>query len=428
MVGDQKIMTNAKQLAERLCKQMANSKQNSKQLTECLCCGSKNLHLVLDLNEQPMANSFISSPDEPELTFPLQLNICTECTHLQLSHAVKPDLLFKNYLYVSGTSQTLRDYFDWFANFTLGYNADAKTVLDIACNDGSQLNSFKALGLDTWGVDPAENLYSISSADHKVICDYFTREHAEFFKDKQLDIINAQNVFAHNSYPLEFLEMCKEIMHDDSVLFIQTSQADMIVNNEFDTIYHEHLSFFNANSMQALANRAGLTLIDITKTPIHGNSYVFVFSKTATPRDSVQTMLDTERLAGLQDISTYIEYAVKAKTVVEDLTAFIDEYRNNGYVIAGYGAAAKGNTLLNFANTRLDFIIDDNPLKQTLYAPGNHSVVMSIDILEQLHDSKILFIPLAWNFFTEIRNRIKAVRDNDDDLFVRFFPTVVIGS
>ena len=110
------------------------------------------------------------------------------------------------------------------------------------------------------------------------------------------------------------------------------------------------------------------------------------------------------------------------------MTAFIDEYQSNGYVIAGYGAAAKGNTLLNFANTKLDFIIDDNLLKQRLYAPGNHSVVMSIDILEQLHDSKILFIPLAWNFFTEIRNRIKAVRDNDDDLFVRFFPTVVIGS
>ena len=213
--------------------------QDAKELNECLCCGSEKLKLVLDLNEQPLANSFKKTAEEDEPTFPLRLNICEECTHLQLSHAVNPDLLFKNYLYVSGTSQTLRDYFDWFAKRTLEYfEMPPQTVLDIACNDGSQLNSFQALGLKTYGIDPAENLHVLSNANHEVVCDYFKEKYVYHYKNKNLDIITAQNVFAHNDYPLDFLLQCKEIMHDKSRLFIQTSQADMIKNNEFDTIYH----------------------------------------------------------------------------------------------------------------------------------------------------------------------------------------------
>jgi len=223
--------------------------ENAKELDSCLCCGSDKLKLTLDFNEQPMANSFIDDPDDPELTFPLRLNLCEDCTHLQLSHAVNPDLLFKHYLYVSGTSKTLKEYFDWFVTYAESFFVDKPTtVLDIACNDGTQLDSFKAKGFKTYGVDPAENLYELSSKNHEVICDYFTDAHVDTLKAKNIDIINAQNVFAHNSYPVKFLQQCRDIMHDDSLLFVQTSQANMVMNNEFDTIYHEHLSFFNANS------------------------------------------------------------------------------------------------------------------------------------------------------------------------------------
>lgn len=399
------------------------------ELTECIACGSTHLTQVLDLNNQPLANSFlrIEHLQFPEPIFPLVLNSCTECSHLQLSHAVNPDLLFKNYLYVSGTSQTLKDYFDWFANFTLNYVEEPTNVLDIACNDGTQLDSFKALGLETFGVDPATNLHRLSSVNHNVICDYLKRDHIGQLQVQELDIINAQNVFAHTSDPLEFLSICKNIMHDKTVLFIQTSQADMVKNNEFDTIYHEHLSFFNANSMQSLANRAGLNLIDIVKTPIHGNSYVFVFSKTLEPRETVAQMLHDERELGLQEASTYVEYAEKAKQVVVDLNATITEYRGKGFRIVGYGAAAKGNTLLNFGNILLDYIVDDNPLKQGLFAPGVRTPVVSIDALDLIpEDTNVLFVPLAWNFYTEIRNRIKAVRDNENDVFVKYFPTIVL--
>lgn len=401
--------------------------EDAKQLTECLCCGSERLKLVLDLNEQPLANSFKKTDDEDEPYFPLHLNICENCTHLQLSHAVNPDLLFKNYLYVSGTSQTLRDYFDWFAKRTLEYfEILPTTVLDIACNDGSQLNSFKSLGLKTYGIDPAENLHKLSNANHEVVCDYFTDKYTYHYKNKNLDIITAQNVFAHNSYPLEFLLECKEIMHDRSRLFIQTSQADMIKNNEFDTIYHEHLSFFNSSSMKALAERAGLYIIDIQKTPIHGNSYVFVMAKNPGARPSVQHQIDQEREQGLQDMNTYLAYADRCYTIVEDLKATIDHYRSLNYLVVGYGAAAKGNTLLNFGKINLDYIIDDNPLKQGLYSPGMTTLVVPIDILEQYRESKVAFVPLAWNFFTEIKGKIKANRDVADDVFIKYFPTIKV--
>jgi 2-polyprenyl-3-methyl-5-hydroxy-6-metoxy-1,4-benzoquinol methylase len=398
--------------------------EDAKQLNECLCCGSERLKLVLDLKEQPMANSFKKTAEEDEPYFPLRLNICEECTHLQLSHAVNPDLLFKNYLYVSGTSKTLKEYFDWFASYSFEhFDETPKSVLDIACNDGTQLNSWKAHGLKTYGIDPAENLHPISSAEHDVICDYFTDKYTYHYKSKNLDIINAQNVFAHNSYPLEFLKQCKEIMHDNTVLFIQTSQADMIKNNEFDTIYHEHLSFFNANSMNELAKRAGLYLTGVNKTPIHGNSYVFVFKKQ--PHDgNIQEVLDAERAQGLQDMNTYLAYADRCYTIVEDLNNMIAHYRGLGYVVAGYGAAAKGMTLINFGNINLDFVIDDNPMKQGLFCPGSNIPVVGIDMLDQCQDVKVAFVPLAWNFFTEIRSKIKGKRDQEGDVFIRYFPTI----
>lgn len=404
-----------------------NNMKNAKELDICLACGSTHLNTILDLNEQPLANSFKQSPDDAEDVFPLKLNVCGDCTHLQLSHAVNPDLLFKNYLYVSGTSKTLREYFDWFATYSQQYfSVPPKTALDIACNDGTQLDSFKAVGLSTYGIDPAKNLYELSSKSHDVICDYLTANHVAYYADKKIDIINAQNVFAHNSYPLEFLKICKDIMHDESVLFIQTSQADMVVNNEFDTIYHEHLSFFNSQSMKALAKRAGLHLIDITKTPIHGNSYVFVFSKHPANPDHVIHQLKLEDEAGLGDIATYYTYAEKCRKVVTELKEEIARCREDGYAIVGYGAAAKGNTLLNFGDIILDYIIDDNPLKQGLYTPGTNIPVVSIQALELDVDEKIAFVPLAWNFFTEIRANIKKARNNESDVFIKYFPTVTI--
>ena len=173
---------------------------NYKEKKDCVCCGKSNLSLVLDLNNQPLANSY-HKEDELLEEYPLGLNLCEDCYHLQLTHIVNPDLLFKNYLYCSGTTQTLRDNFEWFSNFVLeNSDIEVETVLDIACNDGSQLDCFKSKGINTYGVDPAENLHELSSKNHNVICDYFDSS----LYDRMFDVIIAQNVFAHNENAKKF--------------------------------------------------------------------------------------------------------------------------------------------------------------------------------------------------------------------------------
>jgi SAM-dependent methyltransferase len=409
------------------------SQQNSVELKECLACGSSHLKLTFNLGEQPLANSYKDSPDEIQEAFPLAINRCEKCYHVQLTHAVNPELMFKEYLYVSGTSLIMRQHFDWFANFTKEYFNFANaltptTVLDIGCNDGTQLDYFQEKGFTTFGVDPAENLYERSSKNHKVYKTFFDMDfvvnHPGTF-----DIITAQNVFAHNYDPLKFLCAARNVMNNDSLLFIQTSQADMILNNEFDTIYHEHINFFNINSMNELCKRKDLYLIDVVKCPLHGNSYVFVISKNKSIRRlaHIQNLIDMERKAGLMSEKTYEDYAIKCEKVVSQLRSVCDDYNrlDVGFSVVGYGAAAKGMTLLNYSKIKLDFIIDDNPLKQGKYTPGSNVLIVSSDGLNDIKNG-ILFIPLAWNFYDEIRGKIKSVRNNEYDLFCKYFPKVEV--
>jgi SAM-dependent methyltransferase len=391
----------------------------------CLACGSNNLIHSLDLGKQPLANSYLTTKDEDEQTYPLGVNLCSECFHLQLTTIVDPELIYKNYLYVSGTSNTLKDYSNWFANYVNEYcNKVNNRVLDIGCNDGTQLDCFKTLGYDTWGIDPAENIYPTSSKNHTIVCD--------FFSDKVLpklntsfDAITAQNVMAHNPNPLEFLINCRELMSNHTKLFVQTSQANMVLNDEFDTIYHEHVNYFNINSMNKLAKRAGLYLIDAIRTPIHGTSYVFVFSKIDNRPFNIQNALTTE--ASLHKVDTYTQWVQNVNTNMVTLKQQLLTYKQQGYKIVGYGAAAKGNTLLNYLGIQLDLIIDDNPLKQNLYTPGTKILIKGPNAIREFSlDDKIVFMPLAWNFFTEISNRIKTIRNMNQDVFLKYFPKVEI--
>lgn len=408
------------------------SSKNMNKLTEnkhCLACGSNNLVPSLDLGQQPLANSYLSDLNENEEKYPLAVNLCQECCHLQLTHTVDPEIIYKNYLYVSGTTKTLKDNMKWFSDYvkeTVGVTSNR--VLDIGCNDGTQLKFFKDLGYETWGVDPAENIYATSSKDHHIICDFFGPDIVDQI-NVEFDAITAQNVFAHNPNPLAFLSTCQKLMSDHTLLFIQTSQADMVLNDEFDTIYHEHINFFNANSMKCLAARAGLNLIDVTKTPIHGNSYIFVMSRQSQNIHHVQNVIAMESAYGLQNLDTYTQWANTVKNNIKHLIDTVDQYRNNGYTLIGYGAAAKGNTLLNFSKIKLDFIIDDNPLKQGKFTPGTRCPIVSIDLLQNFDsDSKLLFVPLAWNFFKEIKSNIQRARSNNNDKFLKYFPTVEVSS
>lgn len=405
-----------------------------KPIKECIACGSNDLVQVLDLETQPLANSYLKNLSmvnmEPE--YPLAINRCEHCYHVQLTHQVNPELMFKDYAYVSGTSKTQLEYFDWLIRHILAkyisYGEVANTILDIGCNDGSFLNACKSVDskLTTYGVDPAENLYPLSSKNHNVHCGFFTGNE---FKSEKFDIITCLNAFAHNSDQLGFLKNVATRMHDSSLLFCSTSQADMILNGEFDTIYHEHLSFYNTMSAKAICERAGLHLIDVWKSPIHGTSYIFVISKTSkNDKDlaRVESMIKSERVAGLYSPETYEIYSERCYKTAYLFAEIIRKYRKAGIRVVGYGAAAKGNTLMNFANECPDIIIDDNPLKQFHFTPGMNTIILPSAVLQEYEEDRICFIPMAWNFYDEIVNKIKELRPNRKDIFIRYFPEFII--
>ena len=251
-------------------------------LKNCLACNSKELQQVLDLNKQPLANSYLKNKRVKEKKYELKVNVCLKCTHLQLSIAVNPEKIYRKYDYVSGTTQTYKKYMKKFYKICTKNNKKLiyKNILDIGCNDGSQLDIFKFNKFKTFGVDPAKNIYKISSKKHNVICDFFTEKVVKKL-NKKFDFIISQNSFAHNPNPVEFLRNAKKLMHDKSSMIIQTSQADMCRNYEFDTIYHEHINFFNVRSMIELLKRSNLRLHKVIKDPIHGSSYLFVIKKNS---------------------------------------------------------------------------------------------------------------------------------------------------
>lgn len=402
--------------------------KNVIELERCLACDHDDLELILDLNMQPLANSYKKNHDEVQEEFPLAINHCKNCHHVQLTHAVNPDLMFKDYLYVSGTSNTMKDHCRWFADYATEYfsmvsNRTASDVIDIGCNDGTQLDFFKLKNVETFGIDPAENLYETSSKNHTIWLGYFDQD-SVIKTGRKFDILVAQNVFAHNFDPISFLHTAKQVMTDQSLLFVQTSQADMIKNNEFDTIYHEHISFYNINSMNELCERANLNLIDVIKCPLHGNSYLFVISKKLKRTANINNLIDMERKIGLLDDLTYKIYTDKCEKVASDFRNAILKAKQDGYKIIGYGAAAKGMTILNYTKVPMDFIVDDNKLKQGRYTPGSSIPIVAFEDTELKAEDRVVFVPLAWNFFNEISMRIKQKRNNQEDKFLRYFPNV----
>ena len=395
------------------------------ELLTCNACSSNSLLLALDLGEQPLANSYLDTPDQEEPTFPLRVMVCGDCQHLQLSHAVDPKLMFKHYLYVSGTTHTLLENMRWFTEFVKEYTGmDAGNVLDIGCNDGTQLDCFKDRGWTTFGVDPAENIVPLAKEKgHDVECAYFDALALERLNQRPYNVIVAQNVVAHNYNALQFLKNVRMLMTEDTYFFMQISQVDMLRRNEFDTCYHEHINFFNVHSLIKIADRAGMFIQDIIKQPIHGNSYIVVFHKSKSKPARLSNLLLLDFHDGMNDLRRIHRWADNARKIVSELQSAVAQAREQGYKVVGYGAAAKGMTVLNFANLELDFIIDDNPLKQGKFAPGVHTPIVSIDELKKYENVPMVFIPLAWNFFAEIKQRIQQVRA-EPDRFLRYFPTV----
>jgi 2-polyprenyl-3-methyl-5-hydroxy-6-metoxy-1,4-benzoquinol methylase len=382
-------------------------------ITSCLACGGKHLTKFLDLGKQPLANSYVKQPQE-ENTYPLELQYCEECTHVQLTVSVDPNELFKNYIYVSGTTSTGKQHFSDFVDITETYVPKITNVLDIACNDGSQLEFYKQKGYSTFGIDPAENLLDLSSNHGTIICDYLTAGNIKSF-GVEFDVIIAQNVFAHLTYTKDFLEYSASCLSDTGAIFIQTSQANMIFNGEFDTVYHEHLSFFSPRSMQALARSAGLVLVDIQMPSIHGTSYIFVLRKHGT-----EMCLDQFPEVTKQVVE---KFSTKVSAVTSAVVSMVDSLKASGYTVVGYGAAAKSNTFLNYSKISLDYIVEDNALKQGLLTPGTNIPIVSPTHL--VNDTRpLVVVPLAWNFYSEIKQKVLAICKSATML--RYYPSILL--
>jgi 2-polyprenyl-3-methyl-5-hydroxy-6-metoxy-1,4-benzoquinol methylase len=391
-------------------------------LGECLACSGKRLRTFADLGEQPLANDYHEG--ESSLAhFPLAVNVCLDCFHSQLTHSVDAELLYKNYLYVSGTTRTLLTNFEEFVDQAERDQPGRKLrVLDIASNDGTLLSCFAARGHEVLGVDPAENLRPLSEARGvPTLVTYWGAETAAGLTER-FDVIVAMNVLAHLPYPLEFLVACRAALAENGRLYIQTSQSEMIKRREFDTIYHEHHSFFSARSFVTLARRAGLSVVEATKVSVHGTSYRWTLSAgDQAEGPSVGEMMSQETDEGLYSWPIYETFGSSVRDTVDFVHETAKVYRDKGYTVVGYGAAAKGNTLLNAAKLPLEFIVDDNPLKIGKFAPGGDVPILSVDALRET-TTPVCVVVLAWNFFDEIVARITELGRQQPDVFVRYFP------
>lgn len=394
-------------------------------ITSCVACGHAHLKAILDLGYQPLANDFLE-PSSVLDTYPLKLILCVSCFHAQLSIAVDPNRLFRDYSYVSGTSVTLSKFFDNFVNTLVAEYGNVAKILDIGSNDGSFLEKFRKTNWNYLGVDPAINLIPESAARGVVTLPSFFDQKIADVLAKDFDVVVAMNVFAHTQNPLEILLGIKHCLSDKGKAYIQTSQADMFISGEFDTVYHEHISFFNVRSMKALLKRAGLHLSNVSIVPIHGGSYLWEISKSKGEEMSLVREVQ-EVSIGLYKSELYEDFARLALSKVNEVQEIVNDFREKKYTIVSYGAAAKGNTFINFSELHFDYILDDTPQKIGRLSPAGGCVVSDPKVLMQIQSPILVVIP-AWNFGDEILEKIRGFRNNIEDVYLTYFPQTVLGS
>lgn len=397
----------------------------------CIVCESPVTN-VLDLNLQPLANNLIDSADEAFEKYPLGLAKCERCTHGQLSYFVDPKKLFVNYLYASGTSQTLTEFFRWFAKSL--NKAETSTILEIASNDGSLLSCLASEGFAVTGIDPAANLNAKAvAAGHRVITGFFP----DAATNEKFDLIVAMNVAAHNPDPQKFMRGVANSLNRNGVAIIQTSQAMMLGNGEFDTIYHEHYSFYTVRSMSELANRAGLKLESVRLASVHGTSFLFFLRHADSDSESYRfsggkpfevewpKQEPTFLSEGFVDAdATYESFVTKAESLMANVRGLVEKAQQRGTKVALVGIAAKALTFIKASGIEPDYYFDEASLKLGKFVAGAKSPIQPFSEISNLKEDT-LFIIGAWNFADEIIRKISFVRDRGAR-FVVYFPVLRI--
>lgn len=393
-----------------------------KKFPYCRFCLNKKLKQIINLGNQPAANAFLIKKQLKlkEYFFPLKVNFCSKCGLLQLSHVVSPNYLFRNYVYVSSTSPVFVAHFEQYAKsvyekFKLNRNS---LVVDIGSNDGILLKPFKELGVRVLGVDPAKKIAAEATRNGiPTLPEYFDQRLSERISKKHgyADVVTANNVFAHVPYIDELVLATKKLLKDDGVFIIEAPYLiDFLQKNLFDTIYHEHVSYLSIKPLAVLFKRFNMEVFDVQKTDSHGGSIRVFIKKAKSGRKiskSVNEFIKKEENLGIRKLSTYQKFAKKIAQNKKDLKFLLKKLKSQGKTIVGYGAPAKGNTLLNYfrigAET-LEYIVEDSQYKLGLYTPGMHIPVVEPGKIQQTKPDYVLI--LAWNFAEPIMKKMDGYK------------------
>ncbi len=389
---------------------------------KCGICNGTNFSVILDLGEQPPSDAFIENIKliSQEIKFPLRLGLCNDCFFVQLLDIVDKEFLFNDYPYMTSASKPIVEHFKKYANEIYNdylISKNESTVLEIASNDGSMLLEFKKLGAKVLGIEPAENIAKIANELGILTKNHFFSSTIakEISKTENISVVVANNVVAHVDDLHDFMEGIKILIKENGIFVFEVPYLnDLIQKLEFDTIYHEHLSYFALSPIINLVHQFGLEVFDIKKQTVHGGTIrVFITKKgNILQKNSVQKFLDEEHQYGLDKILTYEKFAQNVINLKSDLIESIIKLKKEKKSLIGYGASAKGNVLLNYCNidhTILDFIIDTTPLKQGKFTPGTHIPVLPPNAMENKGDGDLILL-LAWNYEDTILEKEKLFR------------------
>lgn len=402
---------------------------------KCRFCNHP-IHITFcDLGKTPPSNSYLKTLDQKEQLFPLHAFVCNHCFLVQLGQFQSPDEIFKDYAYFSSYSESwvehARKYVEMMEKrFSL--NTDS-FVVEIASNDGYLLQHFKNKDIPVLGIEPARNIaeYALQKGIPTLV-QFFGRQTAKELSHKKADLILGNNVLAHVPDLNDFVSGLKELLAPSGVITLEFPHLlQLIIQNQFDTIYHEHFSYFSLYCLEKVFQQHDLSIFDVEEIPTHGGSLrLYIqhqgFTRKEEPR--VELLRGKERDFGLDKIDTYSEYSQKVIELKNELNQFFERVKKEGKKIAGYGAPAKGNTLLNYCGITkelLPFTVDLSPHKQGLYLPGTKIPIFSPEKIAIEKPDYVLILP--WNIKEEIKKQIAYVKEWGAQ-FVIPIPDVMIES
>jgi hypothetical protein len=389
----------------------------------CRSCGLQLPHPFLDLGNSPLSNSYLSEKDihRSEVYYPLEIYYCPHCHLVQLDEFETPERIFStDYAYFSSYSSSWLAHCNSYVSMAVerfGLNKQS-LVMEIASNDGYLLQYFKKYCIPVQGVEPAKNTAEIAIAKGiPTHITFFNTAYAQEMKRtmRLADLIVGNNVLAHNPNLNDFTEGLRIGLKPRGIINMEFPHLmELMENNQFDTIYQEHYSYLSLNAIQYLFNSHHLEIFDVDQLPTHGGS-LRIYAKhrgdqTHELSPDVADLLDMEKRAGLLDLATYEKFRLKVEATKRVLLQCLITARNEGKTIVGYGAPAKGNTLLNYCGIRTDFLhytVDANPHKQNLFLPGTHIPIRHPDQIRIDEPEYILILP--WNIKEEIMEQLSYV-------------------